>query len=281
MAWYDDDDFLYFSFGDFNSKTYSIVRTINDRLNIDLAPQMNDITVDVPGGDGQYYFGTFHKSKTFTVDFAFDCLTEDGLSQLKQLCSGKELQELSFPEWKAMEGGSQIHLAYMAKVTGTPTVKVIPFDDGGITIYRGEGNIQFTAYWPYSRRASTPSRSTYTLRSVTPETSDSGVEATIRAGTSSTNVTLDNYGEIPAFFVMESGVAITKITVDDDTIIEKTEASYWNSQTGIIKNASGQVISYEGNGLYRLPIGQITLTLYHEPPSSNKNVAFKYYNWYN
>jgi hypothetical protein len=32
--------------------------------------------------------------------------------------------------------------SYIAKVTGEPTIKVVPFDNGsGGTIYRGEGNV--------------------------------------------------------------------------------------------------------------------------------------------
>jgi hypothetical protein len=52
MAWTRADDFIAFSFGDFDSKEIGIYRTINDRHNIELAPPMQDITAEVPGGDG-------------------------------------------------------------------------------------------------------------------------------------------------------------------------------------------------------------------------------------
>jgi hypothetical protein len=92
MAWTRADDFIAFSFGDFDSKEIGIYRIINDRHNIELAPPMQDITADVPGGDGQYYFGTFHKPKVFNIDFAFDNLTESGLVTLKKAFHGKELK---------------------------------------------------------------------------------------------------------------------------------------------------------------------------------------------
>ena len=142
--WTTGDEFIAFSFGDFDSKDWGIYRISNgNRYNIDLSPQMNDITADVPGGDGQYFFGTQYKTKNFSVEFVFENLTEKGLSNLKQTFSGKELKELCFSEYPDR--------VYTAKITGNPIVKVVPFDTNGGTIYKGEGSIQFTAYWPYAR----------------------------------------------------------------------------------------------------------------------------------
>jgi hypothetical protein len=68
LGWNGGDDFLHFAFGDFNSKNFAsggiIYRTSDsNRYNINLAPPMRDITAEVPSGDGQYYFGTFHQPK--------------------------------------------------------------------------------------------------------------------------------------------------------------------------------------------------------------------------
>ena len=81
LAWSEGDDFLHFAFGTFNSKSFSNGGTIyrisnSNRYNIHLAPPMQDITAEVPGGDGQYYFGTHHKPKVIEVSFAFEGLTK-------------------------------------------------------------------------------------------------------------------------------------------------------------------------------------------------------------
>ena len=76
---------------------------------MNLVPPMQDKTADVPGGDGQYYFGTYHKPKVFDISFAFDCLTQEGLRKLKNIFAGKEMRELVFSE--------EPDKVYMAKVT--------------------------------------------------------------------------------------------------------------------------------------------------------------------
>jgi hypothetical protein len=201
---YASDAFLAFTFGDFDSTGFGnnndrIYRTINDRHNIELAPPMNDITADVPGGDGQYYFGTFHKPKVFSIDFAFDKLTESGLVTLKKVFRGKELKELCFAERE--------NVVYMAKVTGSPALKVIPFDDGNNgTIYKGEGNIQLTAYWPYARDKEINS---FSLKLPEGKTTASSTPEKGRNP-------LTNSGDIPTFIELFSDTPITKIEFDDE-----------------------------------------------------------------
>jgi phage-related protein len=56
--------------------------------------------------------------------------------------SGKDVGDLWFEE--------EPYKVYSAKVTGQPSIKVIPFDGTSEREYRGEGSIQFTAYWPYA-----------------------------------------------------------------------------------------------------------------------------------
>lgn len=234
MAWTRADDFIAFSFGDFDSKENGIYRTINDRHNIELAPPMNDITADVPGGDGQYYFGTFHKPKVFNIDFAFDNLTESGLVTLKKAFHGKELKELCFAERE--------NVVYMAKVTGSPAMKVIPFDENGNTIYKGEGNIQLTAYWPYAKDKNPITKT-----------------GTISGG--SIDFNLANTGDLPTHIkVTAINNSFSEIELPGATI-NGTGITSWDSKTGIAKNADGQLIPYSGDGLYQLPIGKTNITI--------------------
>ena len=251
MAWTRADDFIAFSFGDFDSKEVGVYRTINDRHNIELAPPMNDITADVPGGDGQYYFGTFHKPKVFSIDFAFDNLKESDLVTLKKAFHGKELKELCFAERE--------NVVYMAKITGSPATKVIPFDDGsGGTIYKGEGNIQLTAYWPYARDKNPITR-----------------KATL--SDSSISFTLANNGDLPTHIkIIATTKSFSKIELADTTINGAGMTS-WDSKTGIAKNASGQLVPYSGDGLYQLPIGNTNITI---TGTVGTQITIEYYQQY-
>ena len=73
-----DYDFLAFSFNGLHSwDDFKIYRTNSgDRYELPTTGQIKDITVEVPGGDGLYYFESFHKEKKFPISFAFDNLTE-------------------------------------------------------------------------------------------------------------------------------------------------------------------------------------------------------------
>lgn len=139
-----DYDYLAFSFNGYHSyEDLKIVRTSNgNRYDNQLAPTMKDKTAEVPGADGVYYFGTNYTQKQFNIDFAFDNLYEEDIRKIKNTFSGKELHDLWFAETP--------YKVYTAKVTGQPNLKYICFEVDGKRIYKGEGNVQFTAYWPYA-----------------------------------------------------------------------------------------------------------------------------------
>jgi hypothetical protein len=132
-----NQDFLGFSYGRgwHSIRNGHIWRTSDgSRYNTNLIPTLTDKTIDAPGNDGQYYFNSFHKNRTFSISFAFDELTESGIRGLQQLFNGKDIKELIFDE--------RPYVAYDAKVTGTPTIKAICFDDkNGNRVYKGEGTI--------------------------------------------------------------------------------------------------------------------------------------------
>lgn len=144
-----DYDFLAFSFNGLHSwDDFKIIRISDgDRYNTELGPQSQDKTAENPGGDGMYYFNTNHKQKVFNINFAFEEIDDVTVRNIKRWLSSKELGDLWFEE--------EPYKIYSAKVTGQPTLKYIPFDkdlEDGTTkrIYRGEGNVQFTAFWPYA-----------------------------------------------------------------------------------------------------------------------------------
>ena len=139
-----DSDFIGFTFNGTHSSSLGIVRTSNgSRFNENLLPTIQDKTVQVPGGDGTYYFGSFYTQRAFSVSFAFDSLTEERFTTLKRWLGDKQIHELIFDEWP--------YKAYQAKITGSATIKHIPFNENGVRVYKGEGTVQFTAYYPYAQ----------------------------------------------------------------------------------------------------------------------------------
>ena len=145
-----DWDFLGFSFnGKHSWDDFKIIRTSDgDRYNINLGPQSQDKTAENPGGDGMYFFSSNHKQKVFDIKFAFEELDDVKLRKMKRWLSGKEVGDLWFDE--------EPYKVYSAKVTGQPSIRIIPFDNYDANgekigrVYKGDGSVQFTCYWPYA-----------------------------------------------------------------------------------------------------------------------------------
>lgn len=137
-------DYIGFTFNGVHSDTLGIKRTSEgSRFNENLLPTIQDKTVQVPGGDGMYHFGSYYTQRQFNISYAFDALTEEQLARIKALFGDKKVHELIFDETP--------YKVYQAKVTGSASIKHIPFAEGKTNrIYKGEGNIQFTAYDPYA-----------------------------------------------------------------------------------------------------------------------------------
>lgn len=138
-------DYMGFTYNKRHSSEFGIVRVSDgSRFNENLLPTMQDKTVQVPGGDGTYYFGSYYTQRQFSVSFAFDALTENELAELKRHFGNKGVHDLIFDETP--------YKVWSAKVTGTATIKYIPFDEGDThRLYKGEGSIQFTCYYPFAR----------------------------------------------------------------------------------------------------------------------------------
>ena len=147
-------DFIGFSFNGIHSSELGITRVSDgSRYNDNLLPTSQDKTAAIPGGDGTYYWETFHTQKQFNIPIAFDDLTEEQYKNLRQIFNTKNLGKLIFDEAP--------YKYYMAKPTGTPQLKTICFEEEyydevdkknkNCRIYKGEGTIQFTAYYPYAK----------------------------------------------------------------------------------------------------------------------------------
>ena len=136
-------DFIGFSYNGVHSSELGIFRTSEgSRFNENLLPASKDVIVQVPGGDGTYYFGSYYTQRSITISYAFDELTENQFEYLKQVFGDKKIHPLVFDE--------RPYKTYYAKVTGTTSIKHIPFTINEQRIYKGEGSIQFTCYQPFA-----------------------------------------------------------------------------------------------------------------------------------
>ena len=120
-------DFTGFSFGDWHSTDpetgiVTVYRVSGgDRYEEKLHPEVSDITAEVPGLDGVYFFGSNHKERTFDISIGFDSLTEEQFRKLRMAFNTKEVKELIFDE--------RPYKKYMAKLEGPVELSFICFDE--------------------------------------------------------------------------------------------------------------------------------------------------------
>ena len=165
-------DFLGFSFDGIHSSRLGITRVSEgDRYNESLVPEIEDKIIPVPGENGSYFFGSLYRTKSITIQIAFDSLTESQFRQLRKLLAIKKPCKLIFDE--------RPYKVYTAKISAPPQLNYICFDEeqyswkdhsklknnGGYIpksidhkiytgrtqrIYKGEGTIEFECIYPYA-----------------------------------------------------------------------------------------------------------------------------------
>lgn len=266
--------------GEHSIEDLHIYRTSNsNRYDENLTATMTDKTVDVPGGDGQYYFGTTFKNRTFTVNYAFDNLKKSDIAKMKRVFSGDGIHELVFDEDRDADGKAL--KIWSAKVTGTATMKHLCFEEGGEDIYKGEGSITFTCYYPYahSEKIELPSKNWGSLNT--------------------------NNGDLPAPFIgqirrwkntdigfkeayeIESNTKIYGICYSDGKSSnyvyftqsrEIGDGEYnWNTKLGLITYISAdgkiQILGVQGNEILNIPVGSPIGRLYFIMDPYQKDVS--------
>ena len=139
-----DYDFIGFTYnGKHSINDLKIYRTSDgSRYNETLNPTITDKTVEIIGSEGPILTSSYHKTRAFQIKFAYDNLTEEEFYGLSKVFDGKEVHDLIFDECP--------YKVYKAKVTGTPSLKYICFEEGEKDIYKGEGTVNFTCYEPYA-----------------------------------------------------------------------------------------------------------------------------------
>ena len=278
-------DFIGFSFNGTHSSKLGITKVnTGSRYEEDLLPSSQDKTAVIPGGDGTYYWDTNHTQKPFDISIAFDNLSEEQYRNLRTHFNTKNLGQLIFDE--------RPYKYYMAKVTGTPKLQTLCFDKNGERVYKGEGTIQFIAYYPYAKsvykwlneydNSLYPNKSEWSISSGMKETQ--GNYDICRNTTS-----LYNPGDLEADFFLyislsNEGTGITGIRINDKILefqnIDKKEYSKdveirINSKTNLIEGIDENGIPtgalynkyIKAGDFFKIPLGESELITINGAPS--------------
>lgn len=115
-------DFLGFEFGGVRSEELGITRVSGgDRFDEQLHPEIKDITAEVPGMNGEYYFGSTFGTRTFDIEIAYDSLTEEQFRRLRRVFGTKDIKKLIFDE--------RPYKYYMVKIESPIELSYICFDE--------------------------------------------------------------------------------------------------------------------------------------------------------
>ena len=140
-------DFTGFYFDGIHSSTYHLIRTSDgDRYHDILFPDFEDSTIELVGGEGEYFEKTNIKKKEFSVDIAFDSVTEQDFRKIREWLSPGEIKEFRFDE--------RPYKAYWAKLSKAPEFEYICFLEEEYIghpqrVYKGEASLDFVVYNPY------------------------------------------------------------------------------------------------------------------------------------
>lgn len=115
-------DFIGFEFAGKHSSELGIIRTSDgDRFSEQLVPEIKDITVEVPGMHGEYFFGSTYGNRTFEVQIAYDHLTEEQFREMRKLYGRRNVGELIFDE--------RPYKKYLAKIESPIELSFVCFDE--------------------------------------------------------------------------------------------------------------------------------------------------------
>lgn len=135
-------DFIGFSFNGVTHTQLGISRVSDgSRYNEEMLPSFQDKSAQMPGSDYTLYWESFYSTKTWSLQIAFDNMTEAQMSLFRQTFNTKNLAPLTFAE--------RPNIHWLAKVQSPPQLKYICFDVNGSKIFKGEGTINLIAYYPF------------------------------------------------------------------------------------------------------------------------------------
>lgn len=144
-------DFIGFTFNNIHSSSLGIHRVSKgDRAEEALLPTIKDSTVERIGADGTFFFGSKYTQRKFSLNLAYDDMTEVEKQQLVNNWYDGEIHDLIFDETP--------YKVYKAKIDGEPKLEFICFEKEVLEenniiinrIYKGEGTVDFICYNPYA-----------------------------------------------------------------------------------------------------------------------------------
>lgn len=183
-----NSDFIGFSFNGISHTAMGISRVSEgSRYSEQMLPNFQDKSAQMPGSDYTLYWESFYSTRTWTLQIAFDSMTDEHMRLLRQTLNTKNLGELTFAERPG------IH--WLAKVQSPPQLKYICFDEDGTRIYKGEGTVTFISYYPF------------------------GMSDLNKTSTISTSTSINNIGDIPMdWYVILPAAACASISVIKDEV---------------------------------------------------------------
>lgn len=126
-------DFLGFSFNGYRSDELGLVKVSDgDRYKEEILPEFEDKTVEIPGNDGTYYYGSYFKEKTIEISVAFDHLTEVQFKKMRRIFGNRNFSTLIFDE--------EPYKMYKVKVASPPEINYVCFDEIKRTIGETQPN---------------------------------------------------------------------------------------------------------------------------------------------
>lgn len=140
-----EKDFRGFRFGRIHTSDLHLeVISSSDRYEPRLLPDPVDTTSEIPGSDGEYYFGQIYKNREINCEVAFDDVSEEIYRKIRQLFATDKLQDLVFDE--------EPYKTWKAKLKSRPDFKSLCFTDRetGQRVYKGSGKLSFICYFPYA-----------------------------------------------------------------------------------------------------------------------------------
>lgn len=77
-------DYRGFTFGKIHTSDINLeVVSTSDRYEGRTLPNPNDVVADVPGSDGQYYFGSTYKNREIVCNVAFNNVSENDYRKIR------------------------------------------------------------------------------------------------------------------------------------------------------------------------------------------------------
>lgn len=179
-------DFTGFSFDGIHSSELGIVRvSTSDRYQEVILPEIKDLSTELIGLNGEYFYGSTYGPREFEVSIAFDSMTEVQFRNIRRLFGQTKICRLIFDE--------RPYKVYLAKIKDPIELEYVCFDEpfkiegasrdgvrvasreedgetGEITIereqvtpweydytrkqriYKGEGKIEFICYFPFAKQ---------------------------------------------------------------------------------------------------------------------------------